>query len=103
MDEDQAGGDALRTTSMTILCRRKRGDTLDTDESSDSSETESDSEPQTDKTREERPVKRSRFGEYVERAIASSAFMEIVQTHLKNTEDNQKKVIRLLEKLVEKA
>jgi hypothetical protein len=115
MDEDQwqAGGDApsLRTASMTTLCRRKRGDTLDTD----SSETESDSSL-------EPSVKRLRFGDHrssssrsfhgqskslydrecAECAIAS-AFMETIQTHLKNNEDNQKKVISLLEKLVKKA
>jgi hypothetical protein len=107
MDEDQAAGDALCTASMTALCRRKRGDT---DESSDSSDTESDSEPQTNKTREERSVKRLRFGDHrlydrecSECSIASSAFMETVRTHLKNTEDNQRKAISLLEKLIEKA
>jgi hypothetical protein len=104
MDEDHG----LRTASMTTLCRRKRGDTLDID----SSETESDSSP-------EPSVKRLRFGDHrssssgsfhgrikswecAECAIAS-AFMETIQTHLKNTEDNQKKAISLLEKLVEKA
>ena len=128
MDEDQAGGDALRTASMTTLRRCKRGDTLDTDESSDSTsedkdgaDTETASEP--NKTKTTRSVKRLRSGdrqssrsgsfqgqikswydgECAERATALSAFMETVQTHLKNTEDNQRKTISLLEKLVDKA
>jgi hypothetical protein len=41
--------------------------------------------------------------ECTERATATSAFMETIQVHLKNTEDNQKKTISLLEKLVDKA
>jgi hypothetical protein len=108
---------------MTTLHRRKRGESLDTDESSDSSEDKDSADSEPDKPKVSRSVKclcsgdrrssssgslhgqiKSRYDrEYAEHATASSAFMETVQTHLKNTEDNQKKTISLLERLVDKA
>ena len=105
---------------MTTLHCCKQGKTLDTDESSDSSEdkdgvdTETASEP--DKTKASHSVKCLHSGnhqssssgslhgqikswydrECAEHATASSAFTETVQAHLKNTKDNQKKTISLL-------
>ena len=114
---------------MTTLHRRKHGETFDTDESSDSSEdkdsADTESAPEPDKVVARHSSKPSKClhledcrssssgslgqikswydRECAERATASSAFMEMVKTHLKNTEDNQKQTISLLERLVDKA
>ena len=112
---------------MTTLRRRKRGEAFDTDESSDSCEdkdgTDTETASETGKTKKSHSEKRLRSDscrtsssgslqgqikaqydkECEEHAAASSAFMEAVKMHLKNTEDNQKKTISLLERLVEKA
>ena len=113
---------------MTTLHHRKRkhGEILGPDESSESSEDRDNTDTEAsepDKTKAGRSVKRlcsedrrssssgSLHGqiknwyerECTERATATLAFMEIIQAHLKNTEDNQKKTISLLEKLVDKA